>query len=208
MAETFVVVGIGTGVGKTLASALLCKAWGAAYWKPIQTGWLNGSGDSDTMEVNQLSNCSTYPEAYLLEEPLSPHAAAILDGVKVQTDQIRIPKHEGPLIIEGAGGLMVPLNEKDLYIDLLAHWKLPVILVVRHYLGNINHTLLSLEALGHRKIPVAGIIVQGNGLPYTMPAICQFGKVPILMEVPELASITPEHIAILAEKIPPINSLA
>jgi dethiobiotin synthetase len=201
--QAFVVVGIGTGVGKTLASAILCKALDAAYWKPIQTGWLSGEGDSDTRDVVALTGCKSYPEAYLFNEPLSPHAAAKIDGAEIDESLIKIPEHDGILIIEGAGGLMVPLNHRTLYIDLLAQWKLPVILVLRHYLGNINHTLLSLEALKSRNIPIAGLIEQGDPLPDTMEAIHQFGGIKTLLSIPELTAIDSNVIDTYAKQMLP-----
>jgi dethiobiotin synthase len=203
--QAFVVVGIGTGVGKTLASAILCKALDAAYWKPIQTGWLSGEGDSDTRDVVALSGCKSYPESYLFNEPLSPHAAAKIDGAEIDESMIKIPEHDGILIIEGAGGLMVPLNHRTLYIDLLAQWKLPVILVLRHYLGNINHTLLSLEALKQREIPIVGLIEQGDPLPDTMEAIHQFGGIKILLSIPELPAIDTEVITTYADQLMPVD---
>lgn len=201
--QAFVVTGIGTGVGKTLASAMLCKALNAAYWKPIQTGWLSGQGDSDTRDVVALTGCKSFPETFLFNEPLSPHAAAKLDGTEIDENLIQLPEHDGPLIIEGAGGLMVPLNSRKLYIDLLSQWKLPVILVLRHYLGNINHTLLSLEALKHRNIPIAGLIEQGNPLPDTMEAIHQFGGIKTLLSIPELPSIDANVITTYAKQLMP-----
>lgn len=182
--------GIGTGVGKTLASAILCKALNAAYWKPVQTGYLSGSGDRDATEVQALTGCKIYPEAYIFEQPLSPHAAAHLEGRELSLSSIQVPDHHGNLIIEGAGGLMVPLNYRDLYIDLLAQWRFPVVLVVRHYLGNINHTLLSLEALRSRKIPLAGLIISGDPLPFTNEAIAALGaEPPVLLTFTELEKV-------------------
>jgi dethiobiotin synthase len=206
--RAYVVVGISTGVGKTLASAILCKALNAAYWKPVQTGWLSGNGDSDTRDVMALAGCKSFPEAYLFNEPLSPHAAAKIDGAEIDENLIQLPEYDGSLIIEGAGGLMVPLNSRKLYIDLLAQWKLPVILVLRHYLGNINHTLLSLEALKCREIPIAGLIEQGDPLPDTMEAIHQFGGIKTLLSIPELPSINKEVISAYASKLLPEDKWA
>ena len=201
MSRKVVIVGIGTGVGKTLVSAIACKALGAAYWKPIQTGYLSGKGDRDADEVQKLSACKVYPEAYLFEEPLSPHAAAAIDGKRVDIGQIGVPQHEGQLVIEGAGGLMVPLNESTLYIDLLEKWQFPVILVVRHYLGNINHTLLSVEALQKRKIPILGLVMSGNPLPETVSAIENFSGQPILLHIPELDEVNEEVVEGLAKEL-------
>jgi dethiobiotin synthase len=201
MSRKVVIVGIGTGVGKTLVSAIVCKALCAAYWKPVQTGYLSGKGDRDADEVQKLSACQVYPEAYLFEEPLSPHAAAAIDGKRVDVQQIKVPQHDGNLVVEGAGGLMVPLNEEVLYIDLLAQWQFPVILVVRHYLGNINHTLLSVEALKKRNIPILGLIMSGNPLPETVSAIQHFSGQPVLLHIPELDEVNEEVVEVLAEEL-------
>lgn len=201
MSRKVVIAGIGTGVGKTLVSAIVCKALSAAYWKPIQTGFLSGKGDRDADEVQKLSVCQVYPEAYLFEEPLSPHAAAAIDGKRVDMNQINVPEHNGNLVIEGAGGLMVPLNDEELYIDLLEKWQLPVILVVRHYLGNINHTLLSVEALQKRGIPILGLVMSGNPLPDTVSAIENFSGQPVLLHIPELDEVNVEVVEVLAERL-------
>lgn len=201
MLKRFVVAGIGTGVGKTVVSAILCKALSAAYWKPIQTGFLSGEGDRDSRDVQQLSGCTVYPESYLLQEPLSPHAAAKIDGLKVETSNLIVPEHDGPLVIEGAGGLMVPLNDAELYIDVLANWKFSVVLVSRHYLGSINHTLLTVEALKNRNIPIAGLIFIGDPLPQTVEAILDFSGVKVLMMIPELKELNAAVIRELAEEL-------
>jgi dethiobiotin synthetase len=201
MLERIVVAGIGTGVGKTVISAILCKALNAAYWKPIQTGFLSGEGDRDSRDVQQMSGCTVYPESYLLQEPLSPHAAAEIDGMRVETYKFVVPEHDGPLVIEGAGGLMVPLNDSELYIDVLAKWKFPVVLVSRHYLGSINHTLLTVEALKNRNIPIAGLIFIGDPLPQTVEAILNFSGVKVLMKIPELKEINAAVIQELSEDL-------
>lgn len=204
-ANQYVICGIGTGVGKTLASAIVVRALGAIYWKPIQTGFLSGNGDSDTLEVKRLSACKTLPEAYLLDQPLSPHAAAQLEGVKIDIEQLKIPETNLPMVIEAAGGLMVPLNYEYLFIDLLQSWNIPVILTVRHYLGNINHTLLSIEALRSRNIPIAGLILIGDALPHTIEAIQAFGKVDVLLQIPELleinSTVVEDYAATLRKKL-------
>ena len=188
-ATQYAICGIGTEVGKTLASAIVVRALDALYWKPMQTGYLSGKGDSDTLEVKRLSGCETLPEAYLLDQPLSPHAAAELEGVTIDINRLNVPKTNKPLVVEAAGGLMVPINYEYLFIDLLQRWNIPVILTVRHYLGNINHTLLSIEALRSRNIPIAGLILIGDALPHTVEAIQTFGKADVLLQIPELPEI-------------------
>ncbi len=157
------VTGIGTDVGKTIVSAVLVEALKADYWKPIQAGYDNGT---DTQFVKQLiSNTTTtfFQETYLLKTPASPHLAALNDGVEIELNKLILPKSSNKdLIIEGAGGLLVPLNDNNYVIDLIKHFDCEVILVSRNYLGSINHTLLSIEALKSRGIKIAGIVFNGE----------------------------------------------
>ena len=160
----FAVVGIGTDVGKTIVSAILVEKFKTSYWKPVQAGELD---NSDSHKVARLapSAHTIYPEVYRLQTPASPHYAAEIDGVNIQLADFSLPTSED-LIIEGAGGLMVPLNQAgDLYLDLLKHWKLPVVLVSKHYLGSINHTLLSLSALAAAEISVMAVVFVGDENP-------------------------------------------
>ncbi|MDF3026491.1 MAG: Dethiobiotin synthetase [Fluviicola sp.] len=159
--NSFVVTGIGTEVGKTVVSAVLCEALKADYWKPIQAGDLNAL-DSDFVR-SYTSQTSVLPANILLNHALSPHEAARLDGIELTEDQFDLPRFSKQTIIEGAGGVMVPLNDEGLcYIDLFQLWELPVYVVTKHYLGSINHTLLTLNALMSREIPIAGLIVNGE----------------------------------------------
>ena len=156
------VTGIGTGIGKTVTSAILVEKLKADYWKPIQSGDLD---ETDTDRVRQLvSNHQTvyHPEAYRLTQPFSPHKSAALDNVLIDLNSIVLPKTDNRLIIEGAGGLMVPLNNEDLIIDLIQKLDAEVVLVSQNYLGSINHTLLSVEALRTRNIPLVKIVICGN----------------------------------------------
>jgi dethiobiotin synthetase len=161
------VSGISTGVGKTVVAAGLVHLWGAHYWKPVQSG-IEPEGDIDSFPgtdsevVSGLTNAAVLPEAYALKAPLSPHAAAELESISITLEKIALPPVVGPLVVEGAGGLLVPLNEKELVVDLIKNLRLPVVLVSRHYLGSINHTLLSLEALQIRGIPLYGVIFVGE----------------------------------------------
>lgn len=160
--KQFIISGIGTDVGKTVASAIISQALDATYWKPVQAGDLDWS---DSMKVDNWTNekVNVLKEKFRLTAPMSPHAAATLDGVLITEDSFEIPQIEGNLIIEGAGGLMVPVNNEGLlYIDLFQRWNLPVILISRHYLGSINHTLLSIAALKSRNIPIEGIVFVGE----------------------------------------------
>jgi len=150
------VTGIGTDVGKTLAAAIVTKALEADYWKPIQAGDLDHS-DSHKIQTLVGSNIKILSNAYALHTPASPHLAAKIDGISIQLSNIITPKTKKNLVIEGAGGVFVPLNATDCVIDLIQP-DYKVIVVSRHYLGSINHTLLTIEALKNRNIPVAGII--------------------------------------------------
>jgi dethiobiotin synthetase len=155
------ITGIGTDVGKTIASAIIVEALEADYWKPVQAGDLDYS---DTHKIKQYiaNNTSLFHKnSYELNTPASPHFAAKLDNIEIDLDQIQKPETENHLVIEGAGGIFVPLNDKDCVVDLIqSDYK--VIVVSRHYLGSINHTLLTVEALKNRKINVAGIIFNGD----------------------------------------------
>lgn len=160
------ITGIGTDVGKTIASAIITEALEADYWKPIQAGDVE---TSDSHKIKQyISNTKTqlFPNSYLLNTPASPHLAAELDGVVIDLEKIQEPITQNHLVIEGAGGLYVPLNDTDTIADLIKP-DYKVIVVSRHYLGSINHTLLTIEALKQRNIAVAGIVFNGNELPST-----------------------------------------
>jgi len=156
------ITGIGTGIGKTIISAILVEKLKADYWKPIQSGDLE---NSDTLLVKSLvSNpiSKFHPEAYRLTQPFSPHKSAALDGIEIDPAKIIIPETGNQLIIEGAGGLMVPLNDHFFMIDLIKQLDAEVILVSQNYLGSINHTLLSIDALRSREIPIKGIVFNGD----------------------------------------------
>ncbi len=177
------VTGIGTNIGKTIVSAILCEALKADYWKPVQAGNLT---DTDSMRVKDLiSNEKSviHPESFLLSLPMSPHAAAAHDRVQIDLKKIQIPEAENTIIIEGAGGLMVPLNQSQLVIDLITFLNAEVILVSQNYLGNINHTLLSAQALETRKIKCLGIIFNGEKNGFSESAITDFSKLKMLGRV-------------------------
>jgi dethiobiotin synthetase len=181
--------GIDTGIGKTLVSAILTEKLNADYWKPIQSGDLDSS---DTLKVKSLiSNKVThfFPEAYALTQPFSPHKSAALDKITINLENIVLPKTDNQLIIEGAGGLMVPLNDNFLIIDLIKQLNARVILVTKHYLGSINHTLLSLHALKKYGIPVMGIIFNGDKDIYSKSYILEYSEVPDLGQIPEFKTI-------------------
>lgn len=197
------VTGIGTDVGKTIVSAILTEVLEADYWKPVQAGNLD---DSDTNTVRKLvANSRSYfhPEAYRLLAPMSPHAAARLENRELDLNKISMPETANTLVIEGAGGLMVPLNDKLLVLDLVAKLNCPVVVVSRNYLGSINHTLLTLEVLKHRNIPVAGIVFNGRPNPATEDFILNYTGVSRLFSVPFLSETNAEKITEVAENIRP-----
>jgi len=178
--------GTDTDVGKTLISSWMALHTGFAYFKPIQTGTKEGS---DSREVQKWTKVKIYPETYSYLEPVSPHLAARLENDRIDIDKIRLPQ-ESQLIIEGAGGVLVPLNEKHLMIDLIKKLKAPVLLVVRTGLGTINHTLLSLQALRSRAIRVLGVIMNGEPNAENKKAIEFYGSTDVLAEFPKLHMVT------------------
>jgi dethiobiotin synthetase len=183
------VTGIGTEVGKTVISAILTEALQADYWKPIQAGDLD---HSDTHKVEGLisnSKSNFHEETFRLNHPMSPHAAAERDEVEIRLSDFHIPSTDSHLIIEGAGGLMVPINKQDCIIDLIEQIEAEVILVSRHYLGSINHTLLSIEALLKRNIPIKGIIFNGSENKDTESIILSMSGVRLLGRIEEEKSI-------------------
>lgn len=198
--EPIFVAGIDTNVGKTIVAAILTQALKADYWKPIQCGNLN---DSDTNTVQQLVSNGTstfHPEAYRLPLPMSPHIAASRAGVSISLDLIKAPTTNRPLIIEGAGGLLVPLNQQYCVIDMIQHLGAQVVLVSRNYLGSINHTLLSAQALKAYNIPVKGIIFNGEPMEGTEEIILHHTGYKCLGYLDEEPLFTPEIIAQYAQK--------
>ena len=190
MITQLIVAGISTEIGKTLASAVLVEALKADYWKPIQSGELDST---DTNTVHSLISNSTsrfHPEAYRLTQPMSPHAAAELDGVTIELTNLVPPQTDNSLIIELAGGLMVPLNNQFLNIDLIQTLGLPVVLVSRNYLGSINHTLLSVDACRSRQIPMLGILFNGPTVPSSESYILQYTGLPCIGRIGQEVSLT------------------
>jgi dethiobiotin synthetase len=192
--KRYFISGIGTGVGKTVMSALLCEALKADYWKPVQAGDLE---NSDTLTAQRLiSNSKTHfhKEAYKLPFALSPHASAENAGMEIDISQIQVPQTNNTLVIEGAGGLMVPINYDTLYIDLLSHWNVEVVLVSRHYLGSINHTLLSAELLKQRNISIKGIVFNGDENHQSEKVILKLTGLEMLGRIPETCTIDKQFI--------------
>ncbi|WP_223972541.1 dethiobiotin synthase [Bradyrhizobium sp. RD5-C2] len=190
MISRIVVTGTDTGIGKTIFSAGLAGFLGASYWKPVQSGL---EEESDAQLVARLAGVAAdriVPERYRLRTPASPHHSAAIDGVRIEPDALDVPDIAGrPLVIEGAGGLMVPLNDDTLFIDMFARWRLPVVLCARTALGTINHSLLSVEALRKRNIDILGIAFIGESNPESERAICEIGQVRRLGRLPWLSRL-------------------
>lgn len=184
----YIISGIGTEVGKTVVSAIISEALSATYWKPIQAGELD---QSDSIKIaDYTESVKILPEAFKLNYAMSPHAAAFKDGVSIDESDLEIPNVEGHLIIEGAGGLMVPVNSNGLlYIDLFSKWELPLILVSRHYLGSINHTLMSIEILQKRNIEIVGIVFIGDENETTEKAILATSGCKMIARIPLVSSV-------------------
>lgn len=196
MHKPLFVTGIGTGIGKTIVSAILTECLNADYWKPIQSGDLD---NSDTIKVKSLiTNTKTkfHPEAYSLTQPYSPHKSADIDGITIDPEKIILPVTDNQLIIEGAGGLMVPLNNNFLMIDLIEQLNAEVILVVKHYLGSINHTLLSLDALQSRNIHIRALIFNGDADEYSEQIISNYLKKGKIISIASIDTINKENIAL------------
>jgi dethiobiotin synthetase len=191
MSQRIVVTGTDTGIGKTVFAAGLAGFLGAKYWKPIQAG-LDGETDSrHVARLGRLSSDRIVPERYSLKTPASPHRAAEIDGVSIDTTSLHVPDTgKFPLVIEGAGGLMVPLGRSKLYVDIFARWRLPVVLCARTALGTINHSLLSIEALRNRGIDILGIAFVGDENVDTENSICRIGQIRRLGRLPWLCPLS------------------
>jgi dethiobiotin synthetase len=190
-----VVTGTDTGIGKTVFAAGLTRLLEGMYWKPVQAGL---DTETDTAAVRRLAELTpdrTLPELWRLRLPASPHLAAEREGITIDAAALCLPSEGRPLVVEGAGGLMVPLTRKTLYIDVFARWKAPVVLCARTGLGTLNHTLLSLEALGRRGIPIIGVALIGEDHSDNERTLRDLGGVPILGRLPHLDPLTPDTLA-------------
>ncbi len=198
--KKYFVTGIGTDIGKTVISAILTEALKADYWKPVQAGT---EPQTDSQRVkNWISNSESviHPEGLVLADPMSPHAAADRAGVHIELSELHCPKTDRDLVIEGAGGLLVPLSTKELVADMIPHFDCEVILVSRNYLGSINHSLLTWEVLKERGYPVRGIVFNGKPNPETESYILEYTGLPCLLRVGEESSLTKQVIKNYAAK--------
>lgn len=186
----FVVTGTDTGIGKTIFSAALAQATGASYWKPVQAGL---EEETDSEIVARLAGVPIHPEAYRLITPASPHYAAEVDGVTIDTGTLTPPP--GDLIVEGAGGALVPVTRTILYADLFAKWQIPVIVCARTMLGTINHSLLTIEALRSRGVPIHGIAFLGDPVPDSEATIAEIGGVRRLGRLPIIDPLNSKTLA-------------
>ena len=201
MNRKVVIAGIGTEIGKTISSAIIVKNLQADYWKPIQSGFPE---DSDVRTIQELSNtpeASIQPSIYNLKAPLSPHSAAELEGIEIAIEKFKLPTTQNNLVVELAGGILVPLNKQQTNLDLLKKWKLPVILVSKTYLGSINHTLLSFEILKSNNIPILGLILNGEKNESAQRFILNYTHLPIICEIDLEKNWTPEIIENYAKSV-------
>ena len=189
-----IVCGTDTDVGKTIVSSFLVQGLNAIYWKPIQSGLEDGSDTNRVCEMLNLPQNRWFPERYKFKAPVSPHWAAERENQCIIPSNITVPSTKQPLVIETAGGVMVPLNRKYLQIDLLEHWKIPIILVARSGLGTLNHTLLTIESIKKRNIPILGIILNGPSHEDNPRTLEQFSRVPIIAELPKLQNLSAKQL--------------
>ena len=198
---SIIIAGIHTGIGKTVCSAVICQALGYDYWKPVQAGELNSSDSIFIKQNVSNTNCVVHPERYKLTIPASPHYAATLDGVEINAGDFSLPSTNNQIVVETAGGIMSPLSNSFLNIDLMAQLNLPAIVVSNNYLGSINHTLLTVEAMKQKNIPIKGLVFCGKEFASTREFILQYTKLPLLFSIPHFDSINSKVIADFAKSV-------
>ncbi len=197
------VTGTDTGIGKTVVSACLVRRWSAEYWKPVQTGLDEDPGDTRTVAHLASAPASRmHTPRYAFQAPLSPEAAAAAEGAAVALADLVLPEGRAPIVVEGAGGVLVPLGGGALMADLMVQLGLPVLLVARTTLGTINHTLLSLEVLRARGLTVWGVVMVGSDGAENAEAIARLGRVRVLARLAHLPELTPGGVATAAEALP------
>ena len=203
----FIICGTDTDIGKTLISSFFVKGLNSFYWKPIQSG-IESQTDSQTVEkLAQLSKEKIIKEAYVFTKPLSPHWAAEIDQKTINFDKLRLPKVQGSLIVETAGGLMVPITRNFLQIDQIKQWNLPVILVCKSSLGTLNHTLLSIESLKRRNIEILGLVVNGEKHLDNPKTLVDFSGIPLIAEFPYINKMDSNNLDILWKELGIKNKL-
>ncbi len=193
MARSFFITGTDTNVGKTVLSALLCAALPACYWKPIQTGSVEGTDRKQVIDWTGISPDQALPEAYIFDDPVSPHLAAERAGKEIRLENITIPTvATSSLVVEGAGGVLAPINSHQFIADLILHLQMPVVLAARSTLGTINHTVMSLKVLRGYKIEVRGVVLLGPENPENKKAIEHYGSTQVIGQIPILETINRE----------------
>ena len=197
----FVICGTDTDIGKTLISSFFVRGLNSFYWKPIQSGTESQTDSQTIVKLTNSNKEKIINEAYVFTKPLSPHWASEIDQKTINLDNLKLPKVNGPLILETAGGLMVPITRNFLQIDQIKKWDLPVILVCKSSLGTLNHTLLSIEALQKRNINILGIVVNGEKHTDNPKTLVDFSGLPIIAEFPYIRRIAPEKLDILWEEL-------
>ncbi len=197
------VTGTDTGVGKTVVSAWLMRVLDADYWKPIQAGTEDETDTAVVQRLTGLPEVRFHESAYRLKAPLSPYEAARREGITIDLDRIALPESARPLVVEGAGGILVPLNDRTFMTDLMAKFGLPAVIVARAELGTINHTLLTVEALRARGLAVAGVVMNGAPNAANRRAIETFGRVQVIAEFPPLEPLDAKTLAAAAARIAP-----
>jgi len=203
----FIICGTDTDIGKTLISSFFVKGLNSSYWKPIQSG-IEAQTDSQSVEkLAQVSKEKIIKEAYVFTKPLSPHWAAEIDQKAINFEKLRLPKVQGSLTIETAGGLMVPITRNFLQIDQIKEWDLPVILVCKSSLGTLNHTLLSIEALKLRNIEILGLVVNGEKHPDNPKTLVDFSGIPLITEFPYIKYMDTNYLEILWKELDIKNKL-
>ncbi|MEE9139452.1 MAG: dethiobiotin synthase [Alphaproteobacteria bacterium] len=198
------VTGTDTGVGKTVVAAWLTRALDADYWKPIQAGLEDETDTATVRRLTGLPHERFHESAYRLEAPLSPHEAARREGIVIELDRIRLPAADRLVVVEGAGGVMVPINDRAFMADLIARLGLPAVVVARSGLGTINHTLLTLESLEARGVAVAGVVMNGPPNEANRRAIETFGAVSVIAEFPLLEPLEAGTLAAAAARLAPV----
>jgi dethiobiotin synthetase len=189
MTEDLFVTGTDTGVGKTVLAALLVASLNRRYWKPIQTGASEGTDRAAVMKWAGVASEHTHPEAFLFDPPVSPHLAAEQQGERIDLESIRRPQDSNPIVIEGAGGVLVPINERELMIDLIRRLQAPIVIAARTTLGTINHTLLTIDAARNANLKLIGVVMIGRENSENRKAIERYGTVRVVGTIPWLESI-------------------
>ena len=203
----FIICGTDTDIGKTLISSFFVRGLNSFYWKPIQSG-TEPQTDSQTLEkLTQVKKEKIINEAYVFTKPLSPHWAAEIDQININLNNLELPIINDSLIVETAGGLMVPITRNFLQIDQIKKWNLPVILVCKSSLGTLNHTLLSIEALKRRNINILGLIINGEKHLDNPKTLAEFGEIPIIAEFPYIKKIDLKSLDILWKELNIKNKL-